>query len=114
MVSPDKLKIARVSPVYKAADIGDLTNYRPISVLLSFSKVLEKIMYNRLFSYASQQKILYLKEFGFQAGHSTEHAILQLANQLHESFENNLYTLGVFIDLCILDFLKLLILLTIP
>ena len=71
-------------------------------------------MYNRLFSYASQQKILYLKEFGFQAGHSTEHAILQLANQIHESFENNLYTLGVFIDLCILDFLKLLILLTIP
>ena len=114
MVSPDKLKIARVSLVYKAADIGDLTNYRPISVLLSFSKILEKIMYNRLFSYASQQKILYLKEFGFQAGHSTEHAILQLANQIHESFENNLYTLGVFIDLCILDFLKLLILLTIP
>ena len=71
-------------------------------------------MYNGLFSYASQQKILYLKEFGFQACHSTEHAILQLANQIHESFEKNLYTLGVFIDLCILDFLKLLILLTIP
>ena len=43
--------------------------------------------------------ILYSKQFGFQSGHSTEHTILQLANQIHESFENNLYTLGVFKDL---------------
>ena len=98
-VFPDKLKIARVSPVYKAGDIGDLTNYRPISVLPCFSKILERIMYNRLFSYVSQEKILYSKQFGFQSGHSTEHAILQLANQIHESFEKNLYNLGVFIDL---------------
>ena len=55
-------------------------------------------MYNRLFSCMSQEK-LYSKQFGFQSCHSTEHAILQLANQIHESFENNLYTLGVFIDL---------------
>ena len=59
----------------------------------------ERIMYNRLFSYMSQEKILYLKQFGFQSDHSSENAILQLANQIHESFENNLYTLGVFIDL---------------
>ena len=64
-----KLKIARVSPVYKAGDIGDLTNYRPISVLPCFSKILERIMYNRLFSYGSQEKILYSKQFGFQSGH---------------------------------------------
>ena len=56
-------------------------------------------MYNRLFFYVSQEKTLYSKQFGFQSGHSTEHAILQLANQIHESFKNNLYTLGAFIDL---------------
>ena len=95
---PDKLEIAHVPPAYKAGDIGDLTNYRPISVLPCFSKILER-MYNRLFSYVSQEKILCSKQFGFQSGRSTEHAILQLANQIHESFENNLYTLGVFIDL---------------
>ena len=98
-VFTDKLKIAHVSLVYKAGDIGDLTNYRSISVLLCFPKILERIMYNRLFSYVSQEKILYSKQFGFQSGHSTEHAIIQLGNQIHESFENNLYTLGVFIDL---------------
>ena len=96
---PNKLKIARVSPVYKAGDTGDLTNYRPISVLPSFSKILERIMSNRLFSYVSQEKILHLKQFGFKSGHSIEHAILQFAHQIHESLENNLYTLVVFKDL---------------
>ena len=43
--------------------------------------------------------MLYSKQIGFQLSHSTEHAILQLKNQIHEHFENNLYTLGVFIDL---------------
>ena len=55
--------------------------------------------YYTTFSYVSQEKILYSKPFGYQSGHSTEHDILQLANQIHESFEINLYTLGAFIDL---------------
>ena len=64
-VSPGKLKTARVSPVYKAGDSSDLTNYRLISVLPCFFKILERIMYNLLFSYVSQEKILYLKQFVF-------------------------------------------------
>ena len=98
-VFPDKLKAVRVSTAYKAGYSNDETNYRPTSVLPCFPKLLEIIMYNRLFSYVSQEKILYSKQFRFQSGHSTEHAILQLVNQIHESFENNLYTVGVFIDL---------------
>ena len=94
-VLPDKLKITRESPVYMAGDSSDLTNYRPISVFPCFSKILQRIMYNCLFSYVYQEKILYSKQFGFQSGHLTEHAILQLTNQIHESF----YILGVFIDL---------------
>ena len=97
-VLPGKLKIACVSPVYKTGGSSDLTNYRAISVLPCFYKILERIKYNRLFSYVSQEKILYSKQFGVQSGHSTEHAILQLVNKIHKSFENNLYTLGVFID----------------
>ena len=49
--------------------------------------------------WTDKQKYLYVKQFGFQFGHSTKYAILQLANQIHECFENNLFTLGVFIDL---------------
>ena len=68
-VFPDKLKITCVSPVYKAGDIGAVTNYRPISFLPCFSKILERIMYNCLLSYVSQEKILYSKQFSFQSGH---------------------------------------------
>ena len=56
-------------------------------------------MHNRLCSYLVNEKILYLKQLGFQKGHSTEHAIAQLADQIHELFENDNHTLGVFIDL---------------
>ena len=56
-------------------------------------------MYNRLYQYLTENKILYPKQFGFQTGHSTEHAIVQLVDQIFESFEYNKYTLGVFIDL---------------
>ena len=56
-------------------------------------------MYKRLHQYLSENKILYPKQFGFQAGHSTEHAIVKLVDQFLESFEYNKYPLVVFIDL---------------
>ena len=68
----DKLKIARVIPLYKAGDPANISNYRPISVLPCFSKMLERIMYNRLYKYLTTEKFLYPKQFGFQRGHSTE------------------------------------------
>ena len=98
-IFPDDLKIAKVTPIYKADDKSDLSNYRPISVLSCFSKILERIMYNRLYQYLTENKILYPKQFGFQTGHSTEHAIVQLVDQILEFFEYNKYTLGVFISL---------------
>ena len=56
-------------------------------------------MYNRLLKYLNDQDILYDKQFGFQTGHSTDHAMVQLADQIYEDFEENEYTLGVFFDL---------------
>ena len=61
--------------------------------------MLEPIMYNRLYKYLKTEKNVYPKQFCFQRGHSIEHAIVKLANQIYESFERNKYTLGVFIDL---------------
>ena len=65
-IFPDSLKIAKVTPVYKAGDSSDLGNYRPISVLPCFSKILERIMYKRLYKHLQENKILYCKQFGFQ------------------------------------------------
>ena len=96
-IFPDKLKIARVILLYKAGDPANISNYKPKSVLPCFSKMLEQI--NRLYKYLTTEKILYPKQFGFQRGHSTEHAIVKIVNQMYESFERNQYTLGVFIDL---------------
>ena len=56
-------------------------------------------MYNRLYSHLIENDILYDKQFGFQKEHSTEHAILQLTNQILQSFEQDKFTIGVFIDL---------------
>ena len=76
-----------------------MSNYRPISVLPCFSKILERIMHNRLYKYLTAEKLLYSKQFGFQIGLSTEHAIVKLVDQIYKSFEKDHYTLGVFIDL---------------
>ena len=70
-----------------------------MSVLPCFSKILEKIMYNRLYKYLTDNSMLYKKQFGFQEGHSTEHAIVQLVDQIIKSFESKQYTLGVFVYL---------------
>ena len=80
-------------------DKSNLSNYSPISVLSCFPKVLERIICNPLYQYLTENKILYPKQFGFQTGHSTEHAIVQLVYQILESYEHNKYVLGVFIDL---------------
>ena len=61
--------------------------------------MLERIIYNRLFKYLSENSILCKKQFGFQTSHSTEHAILLLVNQLYQSFDESKLTLGIFIYL---------------
>ena len=98
-VFPDLMKIAIVSPVFKTGDTADISNYRPISVLPYFSKILERVMYDLLYKYLTDQKILHQQQFGFRKDHSTEDAIAQLVDQIYESFENDKYTVGIFIDL---------------
>ena len=98
-VFPDKLKIARVTPIFKKGNNTLVTNYRLISVLPCFSKLLERIMYNRLYKFLLENNILYQRQFGFQNAHSTEHAILQLVNQITKAFSQGKYTLGIFLDL---------------
>ena len=70
---PDSLKIAKVCPIFKS-DFTDFTSYRPISVLSSFSKIFEKLVYNRLLNYLFQHSILSNNQYGF--GISTTQAWL--------------------------------------
>ena len=75
-----------------------MNNYGPILVLSRFSKILERIIYNRLYSFFSENNILYKKQFGFQKQLSTDHATLHLVKKILKSFENNCYTLDIFTD----------------
>ena len=86
-IFPDELKVASVTPTFKGGENWDLGNYRPISVLPCFSKILERIMYNRPYKYLTDNNILYKKQFGFQIGHAPEHAITQLVDQINNNFE---------------------------
>ena len=100
-VFSNDLKIARVFKIaiFKGGGCSKLGNYRPILVLPRFSKISENIIYNHFHKYVLENTVLYPKQFGFEVGYSADHAIIQLDDQIFEAFENNLYTLGVFIDL---------------
>ena len=65
-IIPDKLKIALVTPIFKANENNKFENYRPISVLTCFSKLLERLMYKRLIKYVEKNKILSKHQYGFR------------------------------------------------
>ena len=95
---PEQLKVAKVPPIFKVGNIEEIGNYRPISVLSIFSKVLERIMYNRTYQYFKGNDMFFSKQFSFQVNNST-HAILNLADDILTSFEKGQFILEVFIDL---------------
>ena len=78
----DQIKIAKVTPLFKKGDNALMDNYRAISVLPSFSKILERIICNRLYSFFSENNIFYKKQFGFQKQHSSDHAIIYLVDKI--------------------------------
>ena len=84
-----------MTPVYKNEDESLLSNYRPISVLPCFSKVLEKLMYKSVIKFIEKHKIFYHQQFGFRKNHSTEMAIINLTTKLVESIERNEFTAGI-------------------
>jgi len=96
---PDMLKIAKVCPVYKCDDKLLVSNYRPISVLPVFSKILERIMYNRVVTFINQQNVLSDSQYGFRDHHSTYMALLNLVDRISNSIESKHFSVGVFMDL---------------
>jgi len=98
-VVPTGLKIAKVIPIYKTEDRKLVSNYRPISVLPAFSKIIERLMYNRLINFLNKHDILSPNQYGFRKNLSTSMALLDLVDKLSSSIDNNEITVGIFIDL---------------
>ena len=70
-IFPDRMKIARVIPLFKNGDVKEFSNYRPLSILPQFSKILEKVFHNRLMSFINDKQILNNSQFGFRKNMST-------------------------------------------
>ena len=98
-VIPNELKIALVTPVFKANSKEEFSNYRPISVLPCFSKILEKIMYKRVMKYLDMHSMLFQSQYGFRKKHSTNLATIALVTKILQAIDNSEYTIGVFLDL---------------
>lgn len=96
---PDRMKYAVVTPIFKKGDKHELSNYRPISILSSFSKVLEKVMYNQLQKHLNKHCILAEDQFGFRPDSTTENAIYKLINEALNALNNKLIVGGIFFDL---------------
>ena len=98
-IFPDLLKTAVVTPIYKNGARNSISNYRPVSVLPIFSKLFERVMYNRLTGYLDTNNILYQHQYGFRKGHSTDLAIITVIEDIKQALENKNSVLGVYMDL---------------
>ena len=98
-IFPDKLKIAKVIPAFKKGLTSTKSNYRQISLLSIFSKIFEKLMHKRLHKFLEVSESLFNLQFGFHSGHSTDHALVSLIDNIKSSLDNNRFGCGIFIDL---------------
>jgi hypothetical protein len=96
---PTKLKQAKVIPIHKNNDPSQFTNYRPISVLPAFSKLLEKLMYNRLISFINKHNVLTNSQYGFRTNHTTHMALIDLLTKVNDALIKKHHVLGIFLDL---------------
>ncbi len=96
---PDDLKIAKVIPIYKNGDLSLVSNYRPISILPCFSKILERLVANRMYNFVEKYNILSPTQYGFRANYSTHLALIDLIDKISSSLDKSLHTIGLFLDL---------------
>ena len=92
-------KTAKVIPIFKKENRTIVSNYRPISLLPTMFKVLEKIMYNRVISFLNKLDFFYKHQYGFRKKYFTCHATSVLAESITDAFEKKEHVLGIFLDL---------------
>ena len=97
-VFPGELKVANVIPLFKAGNIMSVNNYRPVSMLPVFSKIFEKLMFNRLTEYLKWKNTLCVNQFGFREKHSSYIALITLVDHLSEALEKGDAVIGLFVD----------------
>jgi hypothetical protein len=98
-ICPERFKYSVVRPVYKKGDKTRMTKYRPISLLISFSKILETIMLNRLNQHLQTNSILVPEQFGFRKDITIQQAIFTLTDSIHNALNPRQQVGGIFCDI---------------
>ena len=97
-IFPGKLKIVEVIPLHKGDSTQDLNNFRPISLLSIFDKIIEIIIHKRLYNFSEHQNIIFENQFGFRKNNSTTYALMEITEKIKESIDSGKFCCGVFID----------------
>ena len=98
-IFPNKLKIAKVTPIFKKGDPTVIENYRPISLLPALSKVFECVIYNQINNYFVSNNLYYECQYGFRKKHSTELAALNVVDSIINRMELGHTPIIVYLDL---------------
>ena len=98
-IFPSILKTAKVIPIHKNNSKLDFSNYRPISLLSNIEKILERLMYNRMYKFFSDNNLIYPLQFGFRQKYSTVHALISLTENIRKSLDEENIGCGIFADL---------------
>ena len=96
---PDLMKLAEVVPLYKGKARDQETNYRPISLLTTMSKVMEKVVYKRVYDFLTSTGQISETQYGFRPKHSCDHAVAQMIGTSLKNLENKKVTISVILDL---------------
>jgi hypothetical protein len=98
-IFPDLMKIVKIQPIYKKGKKQDITNYRPVSLLSVFSKVLEKLVYKRLLTFLNKHNVLPESQNGFRENSSIDTATQSFIEDIQHAMDNTLLVMGIFLDL---------------
>ena len=98
-IFPSKLKIAKVISIFRKGDPEVLSNYRQISLLPIFSKIFETLMYERIYSFLKELKLIYPLQFGFREHHCIDHVLINITESIRSTLDGRRYSCGIVIDL---------------
>ena len=98
-VFPETHKTSYIIPLHQSKELDLIENYRPISILNSTSKILEKVIATRLINHLEENNILFANQYAYRKGRSTDLAITKLVKDVLLSFDDGDFTIAVFLDL---------------
>ena len=98
-IFPDAFKVSKVTPIFKKGDCSLMSNYRPISLLPTISKIFERVIHDQMYEYFNEFNLLAEQQYGFRKKHSTEYAAIKLIDHVSKQMENGKTPGNLYIDL---------------